>query len=554
VPSLFWVLAIALACLIYFADKPFFIDDTLFVRAAEQIQKHPADFYGFKLNWIRTTQPMFEVFENPPLACYYIAFAATLFGWSEKALHLAFLLPALAAIWGIFSLARIFCGKPTLATIIAVFTPVFFVSASTIMCDVMFLAFWVWAIVLFEKGLSNGRKSAFLAAGCVAGLAYLTKFPGLALVPLLAAWGLLRQLASPVSGSERLAAPPLDILPPRRFIGWWIVAPLLPLLAAAGYEWLTYCLYGQAHLLQAAGYAHEQNTKLSLLERTILGAGFAGGCFLPTMFYLPWIWSRRALLVMLGLMAPALYIVPGVPSLAPLLCPKVGFDWGLSLQAALFLVAGAHLLWLALDECRIAIRPQASAQRLSTQDAPIKTSLFLRFWQCFRTPGGAFSLLLFFWIFGVFIFASGVNWVVNARSFLPMAPAVGILVARRIELRGMGKSRLSWPILVPAIPALFLSLLLTNADRNVARADRAAATDLCAKYQKPGRTIWFEGHWGFQYYMEKFGASPLDQVHPEVKFGDVVVVPNSAPSVSRPASSSKSSTTPRFSSRSRSAR
>ena len=117
---LVWVLLITLGCLLPFLDKPFHIDDTLFLRAAEQIQKHPADFYGFTMNWLGTPLPMVKDFDNPPLTCYYIALTAAVAGWSEPALHLAFLLPALAAAAGIFVLARRFCRRPWLAAVSAV--------------------------------------------------------------------------------------------------------------------------------------------------------------------------------------------------------------------------------------------------------------------------------------------------------------------------------------------------------------------------------------------------------------------------------------------------
>jgi 4-amino-4-deoxy-L-arabinose transferase-like glycosyltransferase len=112
VPPLVWLLLLTTAVLVPFAGKAFFIDDTLFLRAAQQIQYHPLDFYGFSLNWFGYTTPMTVAFDNPPLTSYYIAFAAWLLGWNEWALHLAFLLPALAAVGGIFTLAKSYCERP----------------------------------------------------------------------------------------------------------------------------------------------------------------------------------------------------------------------------------------------------------------------------------------------------------------------------------------------------------------------------------------------------------------------------------------------------------
>lgn len=501
VPPLVWLLTVTLAGLLLFIDRPFFIDDLLFLRSAEQIQKHPTDFYGFTINWVHTPQPMYEVFENPPLACYYVALVSSILGWSEPALHLGFLFPALAAVWGIFCFARFHCNQPAMAAAIAVFTPVFFISATTIMCDVLLLGFWVWSLVLFERGLRTQRPSWFVASGCLAGLAYLTKFPGLALVPLLVAYGLLNLPKSAQSEPTR------DLRVRASSLAW-VIAPLLPLLFAAGYEWLTHHLYGKAHLLQAAGYAHEQNVSLSVWKRLLLGAGFAGGCFLPVLFWLRW--SRRLILGSLCLLLVSFLLLPKLSVFAPFLRPNGHLDWLLSLESGLFLLAGAHLFRLAIDNW-----PRSGSRLLD------------------ESPRGCDGLLLLFWVFGVFIFATVFNWVVNGRSFLPMAPAVGILVARSWP-PGSSTSDLKRLILLAGLPSLILSLVLARSDRNEAAAQRAAATDLCAKYQIPGRTVWFEGHWGFQYYMEKLGAKALDMAHPQVKPGDIIVIPNSAPSVSRP--------------------
>ena len=38
--------------------------------------------------------------------------------------------------------------------------------------------------------------------------------------------------------------------------------------------------------------------------------------------------------------------------------------------------------------------------------------------------------------------------------------------------------------------------------------------------------LWYEGHWGFQYYMNELGASAMDFKNSPIKPGDLVVVPS----------------------------
>ena len=96
--------------------------------------------------------------------------------------------------------------------------------------------------------------------------------------------------------------------------------------------------------------------------------------------------------------------------------------------------------------------------------------------------------------------------------------------------------RVAWCAL-PLGAAVVLTLLVARADYAVAASMREAAADVCEKYKAPGRRIWFEGHWGFQYYMEAGGAKALNLQHPEVKPADVIVIPNTGNGVSRPAPS-----------------
>ena len=162
--------------------------------------------------------------ENPPLASYYLALAAGVFGWSEMALHFAFLLPALAAVLGTHRLARRFCHPPMLAALATLFTPVFLVSSTTVMCDVLMLAFWVWAAVFWLEGMEENRSGKLFAAGGLIALAALTKYFGACLIPLLAAYSVIGQ---------------------RRF-RQWAMPLLIPLAALCAYQWVTQALYGHA--------------------------------------------------------------------------------------------------------------------------------------------------------------------------------------------------------------------------------------------------------------------------------------------------------------------
>lgn len=160
---------ITIICLAPFVNKAFHMDDPLFLWAAKQIQINPTNFYGFSVNWCGTVTPMAETTKNPPVASYYIALVASLFGWGEVPMHIAFLVPAVAAALGIYYLAAKFCSRPVLAALAAVLTPAFLVSSTNIMCDTMMLAFWAWAVLLWVKGIeTNKYLNLFFASVLIA--------------------------------------------------------------------------------------------------------------------------------------------------------------------------------------------------------------------------------------------------------------------------------------------------------------------------------------------------------------------------------------------------
>jgi hypothetical protein len=136
------------------------------------------------------------------------------------------------------------------------------------------------------------------------------------------------------------------------------------------------------------------------------------------------------------------------------------------------------------------------------------------------------SLLLGLWVVGTFVFATFVNWTVNARAVLPLIPAVAILIARRIDLID-GASRSSKKLakyLVPLAAAAIVSLWVTSADVKLANAGREAAEHV-RDHARPGANVSFEGHWGFQYYMQRFGFVPVEFKAYDIQDGDLLVIP-----------------------------
>ncbi len=480
--SLAILAAASIACLLPWINKAFCVDDPLFLWAAAQIQAHPLDFYGVDVNWYSVPQPLYDVMKNPPLAAYYIAGAAELFGWSEPALHAVFLLPAIGAVWGTWFLARLLCGRPVWAALLGLATPAFLVSSSNVMCDTMMLCLWTWSIALWVGGVRFNRIPLLAIAAFLVSAAALTKYFAIALIPLLGVYTVLQ----------------------RRKPTWQLCWLLIPVGVLAVYQFWTWRHYGRGLLGDAANFAWRIEAvsgpgqvfaEETVSSKILVALSFTGGSYLALLLCAPWLWSKRSLAAvgLLGLATSACARWCFSTSYLNALHRALPFDMGTALQFGLWAAVGVLVLWLAL----------ADLAKNQSADAALLTV----------------------WVLGTFFFAGFVNWTCNVRSLLPISPALGILIVRRLEqnstpaLRGV---RWSWVL----IPAVIVSSLVSWADLCLADSARTAAARIAAVLKAEPGPLWFQGHWGFQYYMQAHGGRPVDVSDPKSLPGEIMIMPS----------------------------
>jgi len=461
---------LTLVILLPFSAKPFHVDDTLFVSTAKHIVEHPFNPYGFNIVWYGYGMPMAEVTKNPPLAAYYGALVGSIAGWSERIWHLGFLLPAVAFILGTYRLASHFTEMPLLAAASALLTPVFMVSATGVMCDVMMLAFWVWAAVFWIEGLNPQRQSYLITSAMLMAAAALTKYFGASLIVLLLFYSLIRQ----------------------RRLGSWAGYLGAPLVALAAYHFATHMLYGRGLLWDAATYTHSRpaNQQLPFLTKSLIGLSFAGGCTISALALAPLLWSRRQMAT--GAAVSALATLSVAAGWVHLSTHVTHWGW-VEIQLAFFVAGGISLLALAGIDA----------------------------WK----NRNADSLFLAVWLLGTYVFAVYVNWTTNGRSLLPLIPAAGILIARRLEITPRAAPFAKF--VVPLAASGILALWITCADAGWADSAKKAAELIHQKTRSESGTVWFAGHWGFQYYMQAYGAHSVDVSNFSSSFhaGDLVVLP-----------------------------
>lgn len=459
-----------LVLLLRFIARPLHVDDPLFVWTARQIVSHPLDFYGFAVNWSGHPIPMASEMLNPPLLPFYLAVATRLFGAGEIVWHLSLLPISLLAVIGMYTLAGNYCRSPLPATLMLLLSPAFLVSATTIMCDVPMLCLWLWTMVFWIRG--HTRSAWWLPLGAfLAGLAILTKFSAITLLPLL----LILQTFPSLSGrsKHRMRA---------------CASLLIPLVMVGLYNHFTLIHYGQGQFMAAIGFSSKFTEHIGLRAhaRFFDGVIFLGGSALT------------AALVGFTLLRPRWQIAVMMLILPAIWAARKWFDlpeswaspWPFCIQAAFFTAAGAALVLVCCGQLGR------------------------------RSPRRVDAVFLLLWIAGVFIFAVKFNWAINARTLLPLLPPVCILTQRAWEAQREKRHRAS---VMAFFLAAAIAVLCAVADDSLAIANRNAAAAVMQKYK--GRTIWFTGHWGFQYYMQALGARPLNIDTPACRNNDLIIVP-----------------------------
>jgi hypothetical protein len=451
-----------------FANKAAQIDDPLFIW--QHLARQPLDPFGFSVNWFGVEEPAIEVMKNPPLGPYFLSVIGTLFGWDVITLHLAFILPALGFVFGVYRLGPRFGVPPLEATLLSFFSPAVLVSSTTLMPDVMAAALWVWALVAWMRGVDEHRWQFLLAGAAAATLAGLTKYVGLAVVLLMLVY----------------------LLATKRRLDRSLLYLLIPVCVMVGYNGVTEYLYGRSMVVDAIAYARSgQGFPREGPWKVPTTLAFIGGCAGVALLF-PLLLKRRRLLLGLFCTAVAMTAVP--LCFSDLLLGDDPFWLETSLQFLLWCSVGGFVLLLPVIEL---------VERWSRE-----------------------SLLLAVWIYGVFVFAAFFNWSINAKTILLLVPPLVVLVLRQRE-RMESQQQWSMKRVAPVVLTGLMGLAIAWGDVSFANSARSAANEIhrIVQAEERGKQVWFQGHWGFQYYMQAAGFHAQTAGESGLEGADILVIP-----------------------------
>jgi hypothetical protein len=318
------------------------------------------------------------------------------------------------------------------------------------MCDILMLAFWMWGTYYWITGIQKRNFIQLSIAALLVACSALTKYFGMNLILLLIVWTI----------AER-----------KRFEAL-IFFLLIPVIFLILYNWYTAILYGKGLLLDAVTYvsAWDPETDKSSFTNFLIGIAFTGGCFFTVLFFAHRFYNKMIWILNTIFSTIILFTILNLNYIGAAEISTNGeLQWSYIIQFSVCAFAGFNILILTIKD--------------------------------YYQHRNSLSLFLLLWIAGTFIFAVIINWSINGRSLLPMAPALGILIARRRASKNKSVTQF-----VPFIISGIMSLIITYADYSFANAVREDASTIVDRYRSVSSSIQFEGHWGFQYYMESLGC------------------------------------------------
>jgi hypothetical protein len=511
------LLLLALGCTLLNAVKPLTIDDTAYHSYAVQVAEKPLDPYGFAMYWWERPYPANEVLA-PPVFFYWWSFALRFFGENVFLAKLTLLpLNALLA-YALYALAARFARGLELPLVtLTLFSPAFLPSYN-MMLDVPAVALSLAALAVFCRACD--RQSFVLAAlaGLVAGLGMETKYTA-----FLAPAAML--LYAVCLGRLRL----------------WPAAALVAAQVFLTWEFLIALLYGESHFLLTLRSGGEHGLRWNLLLPLMTNLGSVG--WAGVLLALAGLGVRRWGLAAAGIAGLLAYVavacLGGELRLNENLLEHVEKPILVPFEQIVFGTLGAVGLLVGAAAVCCLVRPTTTVPRWVRRQVAWSEGGPGSLWQAFSLPRPTrATVFLLLWLSLEVVGYVALTPFPAVRRILGVVVVSTLLVGRLAALKCRSDSarRTLWGV---AAYGMVLGLLVYSVDLVEARTEKGAVEEAVRQIreQDPHGTIWYVGHWGFQYYAERLGLRPINALDPPrhssipipprtlLQRGDLLVIP-----------------------------
>lgn len=467
------LLLIWLLCCTFNITKAAHIDDTIYLEIARWILQSPLHPLSGNVNWVNTSEPIHRISASPLLIPYLLAALMKVFGDAQIAFH------GLTAIFTGLSIVAFYrLGHQLQVPYLLLLTAAWGLNPALVPSQNLMLDVPLIAVVLLFFGVlldisaakSSSLARSYAAAGLLAGVAPLIKYPGLILIPLL-----LFHLA---------------VHKQWRYL-WSLAIP-----AAMFGAWCAFNVYdyGSIHLLQTdSGSAHFSGFPLAELPLRFADSLIYLGAVSPiAALSFIWLWRAQRSL--------------GIAILA--LC-GLGFLQGFVFQADSLTNSLLRALFLGLALSLIVALGRAFFLNFIAKNRAMG-----------ELPWPRPLVLLLAWIAVGWCFVLIFTPFLAVRHILLIIPALLLLTGVWI-LPQFSKRAVSLAVSATIICGMILGL----SDWQYANLYRVQARQIRAELP-PGATIYFVGHWGWQWYAAQAGMQQYDLEKSVLKPGDYFVAPH----------------------------
>ena len=436
-----------------------------YLEMAQWILKEPLHPLSGAINWLHTAEPIYVGNQSALLPCM-IALLMMASAESMLLLHAAMALMSLACVLLFDRLARRFApGCALWLTAVFALGPAF-LPGQNLMTDVPLLALWLGFFVALLDTDGSCLAPRYALAGVLAGLALLTKYTSLVLLPILAADCVLR----------------------RRRRSLW--ALLLPLGILAAWSATNLIDYGGIHIVGRPVRA------VSGSDLVIRGTEWVAGLGSVTPFMLAFLFAPiragrlRWVAALFGL-AVGGYVFATLTH-RPDMTTQIRLLW------ALGAANGVLCLGLVLG---------SFMTRACTGDTAADSRM-----RADRT-------ILALWALGAFGFVVLFAPFMAVRHIMLAIPPLLLILGRDLTNPARRPTAL-----VGLVLTVTLGGLLAVSDYRYAGSYREVAPRIRGEFPETA-TVYFAGHWGWQWYARRAGMVQYDTTRTVLREGDVLVMP-----------------------------
>lgn len=468
-------------------NKPVHIDDMHYVEAAKYVLEHPLRPFCNTINWKLAPDLAYRDNINPPLYVYVQAAWMWCFGPSIRGLHVLASLFVLLAAAATYAVARRFTGQPMLATALCMLSPTL-IPVANLMLDVPAMAIGIASIAAFMRGVAAANHRWSALGGVLVGLATMTKYNSVVLLPLLGLYALWR----------------------RRFgHAFWLAIPVVFQALWALHNYVLF-EHHEIHILLTMGYREFEKRWLE----NVLSAGMVPGC---SFIFLGVLWLVRAR------RSDAFWLVPAVFLALFLVLGPRQIDWWshpeFSKRLEYYVFVGNTVLLVAFALIRGPRRDDVHPAHLAHRRAAETAS---------ESPAPRMDeLFLWCWAVGVIGFQVLFAYHQSPRYHFLAFPAIAILLMRRLERPAGPSLRLAvLATCVSIVLQVALGLLIARADHLHAVANRDLPSLVKARFGATSPRIFCVGHWGLQYYAQEQGIKCFNAEDVVIRKGDLFIMPH----------------------------